>query len=116
LRVVESSLRPTNARAFFRALPLTFQRGPARGLKATFHFDLTGEQSVRATVRIDDGALEVEEGVLVGQPDLLVRTDGALWIDIVTQRKSPVVAVLLGRLNLIGQRALLGRFAACFPR
>lgn len=116
LRVIQSSLRPTNARAFFRAIPLSFQRGPARGWKATFHFDLTGEQSITATVRIDDGELEVEEGVLAGEPDVLVRTDGALWLDIVTKKKSPVMAVLTGRLKVRGDRGLLDRFAACFPR
>ena len=116
LRVVESSLRPANARAFFRAIPLTFQRGPARGWKATFHFDLTGEYAVQATVRIDDGALEVEEGVLAGTPDVSVHTDGALWLDIVTKRKSPVFAVVMGRLRIRGDRSLLDRFAACFPR
>ena len=103
-------------RAFFRAIPLTFQRGPARGWKATFHFDLTGEQAVQATVRIADGTLEVEEGALVGEADVLVRTDGRLWLDIVNKRRSPVAAVILRRLKIEGDRALLDRFAACFPR
>ena len=116
LRVVSSSLRATDARAFFRAIPLTFQRGPARGWKGTFHFDLTGEQAVRATVRIDDGELHVEEGVLTGDADITVRADGALWIDIVNRRKSPVLAVLLRRLSIAGDRSLLDRFATCFPR
>jgi epoxyqueuosine reductase QueG len=116
LRVIQSSLRATDARSFFRALPLTFQRGPARGWKATFHFDLTGEQSIQATVRIDDGSLEVEEGVLAGDADLIVRADGGLWLDIVTKRRNPVLAVLMGRLKTKGDRALLDRFAACFPR
>lgn len=116
LRVIQSSLRPTNARSFFRAIPLTFQRGPARGWKGTFHFDLTGEQSTKATVRIDDGTLEVEEGVLTGEPSVTVHADGALWIDIVTKRKSPVLAVLTGRMKVRGDRSLLDRFAACFPR
>jgi epoxyqueuosine reductase QueG len=116
LRVIQSSLRPTDARAFFRAIPLTFQRGPARGWKATFHFDLTGEQAVRATVRIDDGSLEVDEGALTGEADLTVRSDGALWVDIVTKRRSPVFAVLTRRLQIEGDRSLLDRFAACFPR
>lgn len=115
LRVVSSSLRPTHARAFFGALPLTFQRGPARGWKATFHFVLT-EQAVEATVRIDDGALEVEVGVLTGDADVTVRTDGALWIDLVEKRRSAVLAVLLRRLSIEGDRALLDRFASCFPR
>lgn len=116
LRVIQSSLRPTDARAFFRAIPLTFQRGPARGWSATFHFDLTGEQAIRATVRIDDGALEVREGALEGPADVEVRTDGGLWLDIVAKRRSPVWAVITGRLVIRGDRALLDRFAACFPR
>lgn len=115
VRIIRSSLRPTSARTFFRAIPLTFQRGPARGWKATFHFDLTGDDAVQATVRIDDGALAVEDG-LVGEPDLVVRADGGLWIDIVTRRRNPVVAVLTRRLRVQGDRSLLDRFAACFPR
>jgi ferredoxin len=115
VRVVRSSLRPTDARAFFRAIPLTFQRGPATGWRATFHFDLTGTEAVRATVRIDDGALTVDDG-LVGDADITVRADGRLWMDIVTKRRNPVLAVITGRLKLKGDRALLDRFAACFPR
>ena len=115
LRVIQSSLRPTSARAFFGAIPLTFQRGPAKGWKATFHFDLTGDDAVQSTVRIDDGTLEVEPG-LVGAPDVLIRADGALWIDIVTKRRSPVWAVITRRLHIRGDRTLLDRFAACFPR
>lgn len=115
VKVVRSSLRPTSARAFFRAIPLTFQRGPAKGWKATFHFDLSGPESIQATVRIDDGTLEVEDG-LVGKADLLINADGRLWIDIVTQRRNPVFAVLTRRLKTTGDRSLLQRFAACFPR
>lgn len=115
VRVVKSSLRPTSARAFFRAIPLTFQRGPATGWSATFHFDLSGDDSVSATVRIDDGTLEVSDG-LVGVADVTVRASGQVWLEIATKRRSPTLAVLTGRLKVRGDRALLGRFAACFPR
>jgi epoxyqueuosine reductase QueG len=115
VRVIRSTLRPTSAQGFFRGLPLTFQRGPAKGWRATFHFDLTGEGAAQATVRIDDGTLEVEPG-LVGEPDLRVRADVRVWLDIVSKRRSPVAAVLTGRLKVQGPRALLGRFSACFPR
>jgi epoxyqueuosine reductase QueG/putative sterol carrier protein len=114
-RVVRSSLRPTSARAFFSAIPLTFQRGPARGWRATFHFDLGGEEPVQATVRIDDGTLEVQPG-LVGEADVLIRADGQVWLDIVSGKRNPVMSVLTGRLKVRGPRSLLGRFAACFPR
>ncbi len=115
VRVVRSSLRPTSAKGFFGSLSLIFQRGAALGWKATYHFDLTGPEAVQATVRINDGALEVEAG-LVGEPDLRVHASGAVWLDIATQKRNPVVAVLTGRLKVRGRRALLARFAACFPR
>ena len=113
---IRSSLRATRPREFFGALPLIFQRGPATGWAATFHFDLSGPEAVRATVRINDGALEVESGVLAGRPDLLVWADARLWLAIVSGRRSPVWAVLRRRLRISGDRRLLARFAACFPR
>lgn len=115
VNVVKSSLRPTSASSFFGAIPLTFQRGPAQGWRATFHFDLTGSDAVKATVRIDDGTLEVEAG-LVGEADVLVRASGDVWLDIVTKKRNPVLAVLTRRLRVRGDRSLLARFAACFPR
>lgn len=115
VRLIRSSLRPAGPRAFFRALPLIFQRGPARGWRATFHFELSGAEPVQATVRIEDGALSVADG-LSGEADVRVAADGAVWLEIVTKRRSPVLAVLTGRLKVRGDRSLLGRFAACFPR
>lgn len=115
VRIVRSSLRPANVRAFFQSIRLTFQRGPARGWNATFHFDLTGEDAVQATVRIDNGELIVHDG-FVGEPDVRVRADGRLWLDIVSNRRSAVFAVITGRLKVRGDRKLLQKFAACFPR
>jgi Fe-S-cluster-containing hydrogenase component 2 len=114
-RIIRSSLRPADVRSFFRSIPLTFQRGPARGWKATFHFALSGAHPVEATVRIDDGALEVEPG-LVGEADLRVEADGQLWLEIVSKKRNPVLAVLTGRLKTRGDRSLLRKFSACFPR
>ena len=116
LRVIQSSLRATSARGFFAGLPLTFQRGPARGWKATFHFDLTGDDAARATVRIDDGHLEIVQDVLEGEPDVVVRADTPVWLDVVTKKRSAIFAVLTRRLVVRGEVALLDRFAACFPR
>jgi ferredoxin len=114
VRVIRSSLRPSSAASFFRSIPLTFQRGPAKGWSARFHFELR-EPEIKSTVVINDGALTVADG-LEGVPDVHISTTGDTWIDIVTKRRSPVFAVLTGRLKIRGDRSLLGRFAACFPR
>lgn len=115
VRAIRSSLRPSNAQGFIRSMPLIFQKGASRGWRAVFHFDLLGDAPVKATVTIDDGKLDVQDG-LVGAPDVSVRTDGRLWLDIVTKRRSPVVAVLTRKLKIVGDRSLLDRFAKCFPR
>lgn len=115
VRAVRGTLRATSAAGLFQALPLTFQRGPARGWSAVFHFDLTGEDALRATVRIDDGKIEVASGELLGSPDLVVRADANVWLDVVDGRRNPIVALLTRRLRLSGDRSLLKRFAACFP-
>ena len=116
VRRVRSSLRPTDPAAFFTALPHTFQRGPASGWTATFHIELTGARPARGTVVIDDGRLQVTDGALVGEPTVQVVADGARWLEVVSGRRSPVWAVLQGHLRVRGDRKLLGRFAACFPR
>ncbi len=112
---VRSSLRPNDATSFFSVLPLTFQRGPARGWAATFHFQLTADPPIEATVRIDDGTLKVDTG-LVGTPDVTVRCAASVWYDVATGKRNPVLAVLTGRMKIKGDRSLLDRFSACFPR
>lgn len=66
-------------------------------------------------MRIDDGTLAVEAG-LVGEADVSVQADGDVWLEIVDKQRSPVLAVLTGRLRTRGDRSLLERFASCFPR
>jgi len=115
VRHIRSSLRARSPSTFFRALPHVFQRGPARGWAATFHFTLTGGDPVEATVRIDDGTLELRPG-LEGTPDVAVECDGERWLDVVSGRRHPVVAVLTRQMKVRGNRSLLNKFAACFPR
>ncbi|MEZ4409294.1 MAG: SCP2 sterol-binding domain-containing protein [Polyangiales bacterium] len=115
VRVVRSSLRASDARGFFRALPLIFQRGAAKGWSATFHFALSGDAPTTATVRIDDGTLRVTEG-LEGDFDVRVEADARAWLDVVSGKRNAVAAVLTRRLRVRGDRSLLQRFARCFPR
>ncbi|MCU0681213.1 MAG: hypothetical protein MUF34_02950 [Polyangiaceae bacterium] len=69
---------------------------PARSSRSTKPKPALGSNSARrSAVRepvasAHDGALAVDEGVLTGEADLTVRSDGALWIDIVTGRRRPV--------------------------
>jgi NAD-dependent dihydropyrimidine dehydrogenase PreA subunit len=112
VRRVRSSLRANDVEGFFRAMPLVFQRGPARGWSGTFHFELDGKT---ATVRIADGTLDVQSGIQ-GTADVRISGDGQTWLDVVTGKRNAVLAVIKRKLRITGDRSLVTRFAKCFPR
>ncbi len=66
-----NGLRPADLDSFLAGMPLTFQRRTARGWSAIYHFHFDGANGQQATIRINDGQLVVEKG-LVGQADLMV--------------------------------------------
>ncbi|MGH9454374.1 MAG: epoxyqueuosine reductase, partial [Terriglobia bacterium] len=49
---VGNGLRVQSIQGFLGGLPVTFQRGQAKGLRATYHFTFTGEEERKATVVI----------------------------------------------------------------
>lgn len=109
-----AGIRPANLQSFLMGLRLVFQRGAARGLRATYHFDFSGEQSGRATVVIDQGKLTVQDG-LHGVADLVVRGQGSAWVAFLRKELSLFRALVTGKLRLRGKLSLLPAFGRCFP-
>jgi DNA-binding HxlR family transcriptional regulator/putative sterol carrier protein len=91
------------------ALRSTFRSEAARKLRAGFELRL-GEVVVHA--RVDDGALEVDEGPL-SDPDLVLETDVALH-PLLTGELSPAEAIESGRVRITGKRELSERFVEVF--
>jgi putative sterol carrier protein len=91
-----------------------FQRGPAQGLDATYHFTFTGEDSREATVVIRDQQLEVSEGH-VGQADLRVTADSRTWVGFLRQERNLLWALLRRKIRVHGSPRLLLSFGKCFP-
>ena len=112
-RPIRSALRAETIEQFLFGLTLLFQRKAASDLKARYHFDFTGAQAATATVVIDEGTLEVTRE-LEGDPDVSVRVDGQLWLDLLKKRRSMVWAVITRQLKVKGSLSLLKRFSAVF--
>jgi Fe-S-cluster-containing hydrogenase component 2 len=113
------TLRPATVAHFVLGLPLLFQRRPAEGLAATYHFTFTGEEERELTVDIREQQLTVSDG-LHDEPDLAVTADAATWISFLATgpvRQLAALPVALARrtMSLRGDPRLLSRFAACFP-
>ncbi len=107
-------LRAGSIRGFLFGLKLTFQREAARGLSATYHFTFTGREPAEATVVLRDRTVAVHPGH-VGEAQVRVVADGDTWLGVVARERSPIWAVLRGKLRVRGPLRLLAAFAKCFP-
>lgn len=113
-RVKSSGLRPRNLKNFLLGMQLLFQKRPAEGLDATYHFTFTGEETGEVTVVIRDQILQVTPGHH-GRPSLRVTADSSTWLRFLAGEVSLLGALLRRKLRLAGRPWLLAAFGRCFP-
>jgi Fe-S-cluster-containing hydrogenase component 2 len=111
---VGSGLRPMTIDGFLNSVRLLFQRNQSSGLNAVYHFVFTGAQPRRATIRIADMEIRVEDG-LVDKPRLTVTADSDTWIRFLRKDASLPWALLRGKIKMRGDPRLLIAFGRCFP-
>jgi len=111
---VGNGIRPRNLAGFIRGLGLTFQRGAAKTLDATYAFRFTGSEQGRYVIRIEKGRLDVREGT-TETADLRIRADLETWLGFLAKERSLVWAILRRRIRIKGDPRLLLAFGRCFP-
>ena len=111
---VHNGIHARTIDTFLRGLTLTFQRTPAAGLDAAFHFTMTGAEQRDFTVTIRDQAISVENG-LQGTAGIHVITDTETWLGFVAKERSLLWALLRRRIRIKGSPRLLLAFGRCFP-
>jgi Fe-S-cluster-containing hydrogenase component 2/putative sterol carrier protein len=114
LRHVANSLRPRNLKTMLQGMPLSFQRGAAGDLDATYHFTFTGSESATVTIVIRSGMISVADG-FHGEPNLRVTADTATWLGFLAKEKSLPWALFTRRIKLRGNPKWLLAFGKCFP-
>jgi ferredoxin len=114
VKPVHNGIHPRTIDDFLRGLTLTFQRSPAAGLGAVFHFTMTGAERRDFTVVIRDRAISVEEG-LKGTAGVHVIADTETWLGFVAKERSLIWALLRRKIRIKGSPRLLLAFGRCFP-
>jgi len=114
LRYVSSSLRPRNLKTLLQGMPLSFQRGAAGDLDATYHFTFTGSEAATVTIIIRAGTITVTAG-LHGEPNIRVTADTATWLGFLAKEKSLPWALITRKIKLRGNPKWLFAFGRCFP-
>jgi len=112
VRLVRNTIRPTSIETFLDGVPILFNPEAATGIRLNLHFDFFGKEEKHATVRIQDGTVQVLEGH-DGIGDLLVRADAEGWIDMLNGRLSLPLALLKGKLRPKGNPRHLKIFEGC---
>jgi putative sterol carrier protein len=89
----------------FASLPERFRSERAGDLRATYVFELSGEDGGSWTVHVADGTLRVADGAGQGA-DVTIRASADDWMAIVEGRKDPQLAFLTGKLKVSGDLQL----------
>lgn len=114
VKTVGNALRPRSIDAMLQLLPVAFQPNQARDLRATYHFEFTGDEQRKATIVIHDGVIRVREGH-IGSADLRVTADSRTWLGFLAREHSLVWALLRTKIRVGGSPKLLLAFGRCFP-
>ncbi len=114
VKYVSNGVRAQTAESFFDSLHIMFQRERSKGLDATYHFSLTGEETLERTVRISDRKMEVTQG-LVGKADVRISADSRTWLQLSAKERGALGAILSGKLRVKGSLSIFKAFLRCFP-
>ncbi len=101
--------------AIFNSLPEYFQGDNARGMKATYQFDITGDNGGKWFIEINDGACKVEKGTHPN-PMVTFTIAGADHVALFSGKLNPQMAFMSGKLKLKGDITLALKFNQLFKR
>jgi len=104
----------TNIKEVKQHMPDRFNANAAKGLKAVYQFDLTGEGGERFNLAIDDGKLEVGDGSHAS-PNITITMAASDYLDMVNGKLNPQMAFMSGKLKIAGDMGLAMKMQQLFP-
>ncbi|MBD8893972.1 SCP2 sterol-binding domain-containing protein [Roseibium litorale] len=111
---VRRSISLASIETFLVSLPLSFQRGRAKGLNATFQFTFTGPEEITAAVKIANQKIEVRRGP-AEEADVRITADAKTWLKVMNRQYSMINAIVLRKIRVKGDMRLFRAFGRCFP-
>lgn len=104
----------TSVKDYFDTLPARFVASAAKGVKATFQFELSGEGGGTYHVLVDDGTMKTSEGPSPA-PSAIIKMDAANYVKMVNGELSGTMAFMKGLLKIGGNVMLARKMQAIFP-
>ena len=114
MRIFLRESRNVTPALLFEALPLSFRRDRADGLRAVYRIDLAGDGGGTWFVQVADGRCEVTREPNGAEPDVRIKSDAETWVELAKGNRSRMGAVLRRRLRVKGDRRKAAQFARLF--
>jgi putative sterol carrier protein len=107
-------MQVSSVKEYFDTLPQRFVATAAKGVKAIYQFELSGDGGGTYHVTIDDGAMTVTEGA-AEKPSTTLKMTGADYVDMVNGKLSGTMAFMKGKLKVSGNVMLAQKMQAFLP-
>ena len=104
----------SNIKDVMTDMPSVFKPDAAKGMKAVYQFDLTGDGGGKYNLAIDDGKLAVGEGAHAS-PNITITMAASDYLDMVNGKLNPQMAFMSGKLKIAGDMGLAMKMAQLFP-
>lgn len=92
----------------------SFKSEIAGNLKATYLFDISGQNGGKWTLSIDAGKCELKEGIS-GTPSVTISINDQDWVSIQKGTLNSQMAFMMGKLRVSGDMGLAMKLQSMFP-
>lgn len=103
-----------SVREYFDTLPNRFQPSAAKGVTATFQFELTGDEGGTFHVDVNDGSMTVTEGPSPA-PSATIKMKGEDYVKMVNGKLNGAMAFMKGQMKVTGNVMLAQKMQNIFP-
>jgi putative sterol carrier protein len=103
-----------NVAEYFDTLPARFIPKAARGVKATFQFELGGDEGGTWHVRVADGEMQVCSGSC-DTPTATLKMNAADYVRMVNGELNGTMAFMKGMLKVTGNVIMAQKMSSIFP-
>lgn len=104
----------TNAKEYFDTLDQRFDADAAKGLNASFQFELGGDGGGTYCVKVSDGAMEIQEGA-EAEPTFTLKMEAEDYIKMAHGKLNGAMAFMTGKMKISGDRSLAQTMKKIFP-
>jgi putative sterol carrier protein len=104
----------SSVKQYFDTLPQRFQPAAAKGVKAVFQFELSGDAGGTYNVVVEDGTMKVNEGPSPA-PSAVIKMTAEDYVKMANGKLNGIMAFTTGKLKVTGNVMLAQKMASIFP-